>query len=64
MSDADGRNRGRFGEESGIIVFGKLGGGGRGRSQSRGCCIIVPVGCLMSVLVILVFSGLALAQLL
>jgi hypothetical protein len=37
---------------------------GRGRSQGRGCCIVVPIGCLMSVKLIFVFSGLALAQLL
>jgi hypothetical protein len=35
---------------------------GRGRSQGRGCCIIVPIGCLFSVVLILVFSGLAVAQ--
>ena len=37
---------------------------GRGRSQGWGCCIIVPIGCLLSVMLILVFSGLAFAQLL
>jgi len=37
---------------------------GRGSNQSRGCCIVVPIGCLMSVMLILVFSGLAVAQLL
>jgi hypothetical protein len=36
---------------------------GRGRSQGRGCCIVVPIGCLLSVMLILVFSGLAFAQL-
>lgn len=35
----------------------------RGR-QGRGCCIVVPIGCLMSVILILLFSGLAVAQLL
>jgi hypothetical protein len=35
---------------------------GRGRSQGRGCCIVVPIGCLFSVMLILVSSGLALAQ--
>jgi hypothetical protein len=37
---------------------------GRGRSQGRGCCIVVPIRCLMSVMLILVFSGLTLARLL
>ena len=37
---------------------------GRGRSQGRGRCIIVHIGCLLSVMLILVFSGLAFAQLL
>jgi hypothetical protein len=37
---------------------------GRGRSQVQGCCIIVPIGCLLRVMLILVFSGLAFAQLL
>jgi hypothetical protein len=37
---------------------------GRGRSQGRGCCIVVPIGCLFSVMLIVVFSGLALARLL
>jgi hypothetical protein len=32
--------------------------------RSRGCCIVAPIGCLFSVSVILVFSGLALARLL
>jgi hypothetical protein len=35
---------------------------GRGRSQGRGCCIIVPIGCLLSVMLILVFCGLAFAN--
>ena len=37
---------------------------GSGRSQGRGCCIVLPIGCLMSVMPILVFLGLALARLL
>jgi hypothetical protein len=37
---------------------------GSGRSQGRGCCIVLPIGCLFSVLLILVFSGLAVARLL
>jgi hypothetical protein len=37
---------------------------GRGRSQGRGCCIVVPIGCLVSVMLFLVFSGLAVARLL
>jgi hypothetical protein len=36
---------------------------GRGKSQGRGCCTVVPIGCLMSVMLILVFSGLAVALL-
>ena len=35
-----------------------------GRSQGRGCCVVVPIGCLMSVMMILLFAGLAMAQLL
>jgi len=34
-----------------------------GRSQGRGCCIVVPIGSLLSVMLIFVFSGLALALL-
>jgi hypothetical protein len=37
---------------------------GRGRSQGRGCCIVVPIGCLFSLTVILLCSGLALVQIL
>jgi hypothetical protein len=37
---------------------------GRGRNQSRECCIVIPIGCLFSVMVILVCSGLALVQIL
>jgi hypothetical protein len=37
---------------------------GGGRSQSRGCCIVIPIGCLLSVMVILLCSGIALAQIL
>ncbi len=36
---------------------------GRGSRQGRGCCIVVPIGCLLSVMLILLFSGLALARL-
>jgi hypothetical protein len=35
-----------------------------GGARGRGCCIVVPIGCLLSVLLILVFSGLAVARLL
>ena len=35
-----------------------------GRGRSRGCCVVVPIGCLMDVTPILAFSGLALARLL
>jgi hypothetical protein len=34
-----------------------------GRGRSRGCCVVVPIGCLMGVTPILAFSGLALARL-
>ncbi len=37
---------------------------GRRNRQGRGCCVVVPVGCLMSVMLILLFAGLAVAQLL
>ncbi|CAA9434970.1 MAG: hypothetical protein AVDCRST_MAG03-3451 [uncultured Rubrobacteraceae bacterium] len=36
----------------------------RYRGQSRGCCVVVPIGCLTGVALLLLFSGLALAQLL
>jgi hypothetical protein len=35
-----------------------------GGRRSRGCCVVVPIGCLMSVSLILLFSGLAVARLL
>jgi hypothetical protein len=35
-----------------------------GRGDRRGCCVIVPIGCLMSVMLVLLFSGLAGAKLL
>ena len=38
--------------------------GRRGSRQGRGCCVVVPIGCLMSLLLILVLSGVALARLL
>ena len=34
-----------------------------GRGNRRGCCVVVPVGCLMSVVMILLFAGLAFAGL-
>ena len=37
---------------------------GWGRGNRRGCCVVVPVGCLMSVAPILVLSGPAVARLL
>jgi hypothetical protein len=37
---------------------------GSGRSQGGGCCIVVPIGCLMSVAPILVLLVLALTRLL
>jgi hypothetical protein len=61
MSNTDGRNRHRFGEESGIIVFG--GGGGRG-CAGRGCLFWILASIVLSVtltvlanLVLLLFSG-------
>jgi hypothetical protein len=35
-----------------------------GRGNRRGCCVVVPIGCLLSVLLVLLVSGLAVAQLL
>lgn len=61
MSDTDKRDRDRFGNESGIIVFG--GGGGRG-CAGRGCLFWIVVSVVLSVgltilvnLVLLLFSG-------
>ncbi len=36
----------------------------RRRGESRGCCVVVPVGCLTYVALILLLSGLAVAKLL
>lgn len=36
---------------------------GRGRSQGRGCCIVLPIGCLLALTAVLLFSGLAVAGL-
>ena len=33
-----------------------------GRGNRGGCCVVVPVGCVTSVVLILLFSGLAVAQ--
>lgn len=61
MSNTDGRNRHRFGDESGIIVFG--GGGGRG-CAGRGCLFWILASIVLSVtltvlanLILLLFSG-------
>ena len=61
MSNTDGHNRHRFGDESGIIVFG--GGGGRG-CAGRGCLFWIVASIVLSVtltvlanLVLLLFSG-------
>jgi hypothetical protein len=35
-----------------------------GRGNSRGCCMVVPIGCLLSVTLILAFSGLTVTLLL
>lgn len=60
MSNTGGRNRHRFGDESGIIVFG---GGGRG-CASRGCLFWIVASIVLSVtltvlanLILLLFSG-------
>jgi hypothetical protein len=34
-----------------------------GRGNRGGCCVVVPIGCLTSVALILLFSGLTFAQL-
>jgi hypothetical protein len=36
----------------------------RRRDDSGGCCIVIPIGCLTSVALILLLSGLAVAKLL
>lgn len=33
-----------------------------GRGNRGGCCVVVPVGCVTSVVLILLFSGLAVAR--
>ncbi len=35
-----------------------------GRGNSRGCCVVVPIGCLFSVLFVVLISGAAMAALL
>jgi hypothetical protein len=35
-----------------------------GRGNSRGCCIVVPVGCLLSGTTVLLLSGMAVAKML
>ena len=35
-----------------------------GRGNRRGCCVIVPFGCLMSLLLIVLLCGIAVAELL
>ena len=32
------------------------------RGNGRGCCVVVPIGCLFSVLLVLLVSGLAVAR--
>ena len=61
MSNTEERNRHRFGDESGIIVFGE--GGGRG-CAGRGCLFWIVVSVVLSVtltvlanLVLLLFPG-------
>lgn len=34
------------------------------RGNRQGCCVVIPIGCLLSVLFILLLSGLAVAELL
>ncbi len=36
----------------------------RRRDNSGGCCIVIPIGCLTSVALVLLLSGLAVAKLL
>jgi hypothetical protein len=36
----------------------------RVRGERRGCCVVVPVGCLLSVVVVVLLSGLAVAKVL
>ncbi|HVF02339.1 MAG TPA: hypothetical protein VNA27_13525 [Rubrobacteraceae bacterium] len=36
----------------------------RRRGESRGCCIVIPVGCLMTLALTVLLSGVALAKLL
>jgi len=52
MSNTDGRNRHRFGDESGIIVFG--GGGSRG-CLGGGCLFWILLSVALTVLVNLLF---------
>ena len=57
MSNTDGRNRHRFGDESGIIVFG--GGGSRG-CLGGGCLFWILLSVALTVLVnilLFLFSG-------
>ena len=35
-----------------------------GRGNRRGCCVVVPVGCLFSVVLVVLVSGAAMAALL
>ena len=35
-----------------------------GRGNRRGCCVVIPVGCLFSVVLIVLLSGAAIAALL
>ncbi len=63
MSNTDGRNRRRFGEESRIIMFGGR-GGGRSGCAGRGCLFWIVISIVLSVtltilanLVLLIFSG-------
>jgi hypothetical protein len=34
-----------------------------GRGNRRGCCVVIPIGCLFSVLIVILLTGLAVAQL-
>ena len=53
MSNTDGRNRRRLGDESGIIVFG--GGGGSG-CAGRGCLFWILVSIVLSVTLTIVLN--------
>lgn len=34
------------------------------RGNQRGCCVVIPIGCLMSLLLVMLVAGVAVAKLL